>query len=139
MSRFRSLALLLLLTAAAGASPLPASAQFSLFGGSKSPEPAAPAAPPPAAAPPATAPQTATPPLAAVPVTDGSMLISWEVRNRFRLFREERDFREQVEALSGLTVLTSEQTLGRQSEGRGWARNVVNRLCIDLAGRVNAL
>nr|WP_245258372.1 hypothetical protein [Rhodopseudomonas palustris] len=77
------------------------------------------------------------PPVAAIPVTDGSMQIVWEVRNRFRLFREERDFREQAEALRGLTVLASEQALGLQSEGRGWARNVVNRLCIDLTGRVN--
>ncbi|WP_420134694.1 hypothetical protein [Rhodopseudomonas sp.] len=79
----------------------------------------------------------AAPPAAAVPVTDGSMQIVWEVRNRFRLFREERDFREQADALNGLTVLASEQALGLQSEGRGWARNVVNRLCIDLTGRVN--
>ncbi|MFT3941105.1 hypothetical protein [Rhodopseudomonas sp.] len=141
MSRFRSLALLLLLTAAASASSLPASAQIPLFGGSSSPEPAAPAAPPLAAAPapavPVAPPSAAPAAVAAVPVTDGSIQIAWEVRNRFRLFREERDFREQVEALNGLTVLASEQTLGRQSEGRGWARNVVNRLCIDLAGRVN--
>lgn len=65
------------------------------------------------------------------------MQIAWEVRNRFRLFKEERDFREQAEAQSGLSVLAAEQALERQSEGRGWARNVVNRLCIDLAGRVN--
>ncbi|WP_322518118.1 hypothetical protein SR870_11655 [Rhodopseudomonas palustris] len=92
-------------------------------------------APPPAVQPGAA--QPIAPPVAAIPVTDGSMQIVWEVRNRFRLFREERDFREQAEALRGLTVLASEQTLGLQSEGRGWARNVVNRLCIDLTGRVS--
>ncbi|MGY3606207.1 MULTISPECIES: hypothetical protein [unclassified Bradyrhizobium] len=63
--------------------------------------------------------------------------ISWEVRNRFRLFREERDFLLQTEAGRGRSVLAAEQALELQSDGRGWARNTVNRLCIDLAGRVN--
>ncbi|MFB9265801.1 hypothetical protein ACFFWD_22045 [Bradyrhizobium erythrophlei] len=63
--------------------------------------------------------------------------ISWEVRNRFRLFREERDFRLHVESGLGRSVLASEQALELQSDGRGWARNVVNRLCIDVQGRVN--
>ena len=31
----------------------------------------------------------------------------------------------------------AEQALGLQSDGRGWARNVVNRLCIDPSGRVS--
>lgn len=119
---FRPLALVAFLASLA-LLPLPASAQT---------QPA-----PPAAAPPVAAPLAAAPAVAAVPVTDGSMQIVWEVRNRFRLFREERDFREQADALNGLTVLASEQALGLQSEGRGWARNVVNRLCIDLTGRVN--
>ena len=63
--------------------------------------------------------------------------ISWEVRNRFRLFREERDFLLHAETGRGRSVLASEQALAIQSDGRGWARNTVNRLCIDLAGRVN--
>jgi hypothetical protein len=67
----------------------------------------------------------------------GPLQISWEVRNRFRLFREERDFSLHVESSRGRTVLGSEQALGIQSDGRGWARNTVNRLCIDLTGRVN--
>jgi hypothetical protein len=65
------------------------------------------------------------------------MQISWEVRNRFRLFREERDFLLHVESARDRSILASEQGLELQSDGRGWARNVVNRLCIDLAGRVN--
>lgn len=68
--------------------------------------------------------------------TAGAMQISWEVRNRFRLFREERDFLLHVDAQKNRSVLESEQVLGTQSDGRGWARNAVNRLCIDLAGRV---
>ncbi len=67
---------------------------------------------------------------------DGPMQISWEVRNRFRLFREERDFLLHTESSRGRNILGSEQALELQSDGRGWARNTVNRLCIDLAGRV---
>ncbi|QPF82867.1 hypothetical protein IC762_24390 [Bradyrhizobium genosp. L] len=66
-----------------------------------------------------------------------ALQISWEVRNRFRLFREERDFKLHVESGLGRSVLASEQALELQSDGRGWARNVVNRLCIDMLGRVS--
>ncbi len=65
------------------------------------------------------------------------MQISWEVRNRFRLFREERDFQLHADAARNRSILQSEQALELQSDGRGWARNSVNRLCIDLAGRVS--
>ena len=68
---------------------------------------------------------------------DVPMQISWEVRNRFRLFREERDFLLHAESARGRGVLASEQALELQSDGRGWARNMVNRLCIDLQGRIN--
>jgi len=83
--------------------------------------------------------------LAALPVSqaaaqtaaDSGLQISWEVRNRFRLFREERDFLLHTDAGRGRSILSAEQALEMQSDGRGWARNVVNRLCIDLAGRVS--
>jgi hypothetical protein len=68
---------------------------------------------------------------------DNPMQISWEVRNRFRLFREERDFLLHAESAQGRSILASEQALELQSDGRGWARNMVSRLCIDLAGRVS--
>jgi lysophospholipase L1-like esterase len=68
---------------------------------------------------------------------DSPLQLSWEVRNRFRLFREERDFLLQTDAGRGRSVLAAEQALELQSDGRGWARNTVNRLCIDLLGRVN--
>jgi hypothetical protein len=74
---------------------------------------------------------------AAAAAPDAPMQISWEVRNRFRLFREERDFLTHAETLRGGSILGSEQALEVQSDGRGWARNTVNRLCIDLAGRVS--
>ncbi|WP_407180168.1 hypothetical protein [Bradyrhizobium sp. STM 3562] len=70
-------------------------------------------------------------------VTDAPMQISWEVRNRFRLFREERDFQLHAEALRDRSILASEDALELQSDGRGWARNMVNRLCIDQLGRVS--
>jgi hypothetical protein len=76
-------------------------------------------------------------PAAAQGAADTPMQISWEVRNRFRLFREERDFLLHSESARGRSVLASEQALELQSDGRGWARNVVNRLCIDLSGRVS--
>jgi hypothetical protein len=76
-------------------------------------------------------------PAAAQSAADAPMQISWEVRNRFRLFREERDFQLQVEAARTRSILAAEQALELQSDGRGWARNTVNRLCIDLQGRVN--
>ena len=102
---------------------IPALATFSLQNAQAQPAP--PAAPVQIA--PAAVPQS---------VTDGSMQVTWEVRNRFRLFREERDFLLHAESLRAGSVLASEQRLEVQSDGRGWARNMVNRLCIDLAGRV---
>src|SRR5450432_1712534 len=75
-------------------------------------------------------------PAAAQDAPDAPMQISWEVRNRFRLFREERDFLLHAESAKGRSILATEQALELQSDGRGWARNIVNRLCIDLPGRV---
>src|SRR5260370_3733097 len=79
-----------------------------------------------------------TAPAAVQGAPDNPMQISWEVRNRFRLFREERDFLLHAENAQGRSILASEQALELQSDGRGWARNMVSRLCIDLAGRVSA-
>jgi hypothetical protein len=39
------------------------------------------------------------------------MQISWKVTNRFRLFREQRDFQLHVEAMRERSVLASEQWL----------------------------
>jgi hypothetical protein len=74
---------------------------------------------------------------AAQDAPDAPMQISWEVRNRFRLFREERDFLLHTDSARGRSVLAAEQALELQSDGRGWARNEVNRLCIDLSGKVS--
>src|SRR5262245_25311685 len=62
--------------------------------------------------------------------------IAWEVKNRFRLFRDEKDFQRHVAALQGGSVLQAEQTLANATDGRGWARDTVVRLCVDLAGSI---
>jgi hypothetical protein len=89
------------------------------------------------ACPPHRAPAQTSPPNAAAQTpADAPMQITWEVKNRFRLFREDRDFELHADSLRGRNILASEDALEVQSEGRGWARNVVNRLCIDLQGRI---
>jgi lysophospholipase L1-like esterase len=62
--------------------------------------------------------------------------IAWSVINRFRLFRNERDFRRQVEALQGRTVLEAEQALAAATGGHGWARDAVAHLCLDKVGQI---
>ncbi len=59
----------------------------------------------------------------------------WEVKNRFRLFRMESDFRHHAIA-AGETVLAAEQRLAAATGGRGWARTSLNHLCFDAAGRL---
>ena len=61
--------------------------------------------------------------------------IEWEVKNRFRLFRNEADFRRHVEAARSDGVLAAERRLAKESDGRGWARDMLERLCVDRAGR----
>src|SRR6201996_7973780 len=80
--------------------------------------------------------QTSPPEAATQAPPDAPMQITWEVKNRFRLFREQRDFDLHADSLRGRSILASEDALEVQSEGRGWARNMVNRLCIDLQGRI---
>lgn len=81
------------------------------------------------------APATAQTAIDGTATAAADLQIVWQVRNRFRLFREERDFQLHVEALEGRSVLQSEQFLAQMSEGRGWARNTIGRLCVDAAGR----
>ncbi len=61
--------------------------------------------------------------------------IAWEVKNRFRLFRDEADFQRHVAAQTG-SVLAAERYLERESDGRGWARDTVERLCADRSGKL---
>jgi lysophospholipase L1-like esterase len=64
----------------------------------------------------------------------GPLRIEWEAKNRFRLFRNEADFQRHVAAARGEGVLAAERRLARDSDGRGWARDTVERLCVDRAG-----
>jgi lysophospholipase L1-like esterase len=66
----------------------------------------------------------------------GELRIEWEVKNRFRLFRNEADFQRHVAAAQGDGVLAAERRLARESDGRGWARDTVERLCLDRAGKL---
>ncbi len=72
----------------------------------------------------------------AQPAPAGGPRIDWEVKNRFRLFRSEADFQRHVAAYRGDGILAAEQRLARDSDGRGWARDIVERLCVDRAGRL---
>lgn len=62
--------------------------------------------------------------------------IEWEVKNRFRLFKRDEDFQRHVAAQRGDGVLAAERRLERAADGRGWARDQVERLCIDQSGRI---
>jgi lysophospholipase L1-like esterase len=66
----------------------------------------------------------------------GVLRIEWEVKNRFRLFRNEADFQRHVAAAQGDGILAAERRLARESDGRGWARDTVERLCVDRAGKL---
>jgi hypothetical protein len=66
----------------------------------------------------------------------GNFHIVWEVKNRFRLFRKDADFKRQEAASRGDGILAAEQRLERASGGLGWARDVVGNLCLDPYGNL---
>ncbi len=74
-------------------------------------------------------------PAAAQPA-DGELAIAWEVTNRFRLFRNEADFQRHVAARIGDGVLAAEQRLAQATDGRGWAKDALDHLCVNAAGRL---
>jgi hypothetical protein len=75
-------------------------------------------------------------PPAEAPAASGDLQIVWEVKNRFRLFRNEADFRKHVAADTGNGVLAAERKLALATDGRGWARDALAQLCVDQAGRL---
>jgi hypothetical protein len=106
---------------------------------------------PPADIPGAAAPVTPAPPpppaITAAPVApivrttpeaaSDAPRIEWEVKNRFRLFRSERDFQRHAAAYRADGVLAAEHRLERDTGGRGWARTMVGSLCVDAAGNLS--
>jgi hypothetical protein len=64
----------------------------------------------------------------------GPLQISWEVRNRFRLFREERDFMLHVESGRGRSVLaTSRRWQSRATAAAGRATPLTGSVSISPA------
>src|ERR1700736_5812467 len=95
----------------------------------------------PGTAPETAAPQTAPaaplpPAVQATPPASDARRIEWEVKNRFRLFRSERDFQRHAAACRADGVLAAEDRLERDTGGRGWARTIVGSLCVDAAGNL---
>ena len=70
------------------------------------------------------------------PAVPGSFHIVWEVKNRFRLFRNEADFLRMAAASRGDGILAAEQRLERDSGGLGWAKDIVANLCLDASGNL---
>jgi hypothetical protein len=66
----------------------------------------------------------------------GNFHIVWEVKNRFRLFRNEADFLHQVAASRNDGTLAAERRLEQASGGLGWAKDVVGNLCVDDYGNL---
>jgi tripartite-type tricarboxylate transporter receptor subunit TctC len=63
----------------------------------------------------------------ALPAANAPVRISWEVKNRFRLFREEKDFLLHADAMRRHSNLESEREVARLSERGGWERNLLDR------------
>jgi hypothetical protein len=70
------------------------------------------------------------------PAGVGNFRIAWEVKNRFRLFRRETDFLRMAAASRGDGVLAAERRLARDSDGLGWAKDIVAELCLDNSGNL---
>lgn len=115
--------------------PQPQSAPVQAVPPQAAPAQTAPAQSEPTAPPADTADLPVPPAPPAIEPADG-VAIDWEVANRFRLFRSENDFLRHVEAARGRTIIETEQALEMATDGRGWARDVVERLCVDAVGRI---
>ncbi len=66
----------------------------------------------------------------------GDFHIAWEAKNRFRLFRNEADFLRMVAASRGDGVLAAERRLEHDTDGYGWAKDIVDNLCLDNYGEL---
>jgi lysophospholipase L1-like esterase len=66
----------------------------------------------------------------------GNFHIDWHVQNRFRLFRNDADFQRLAKASHGDGVLAQEKRLERETDGEGWAKDIVGHLCVDAYGNL---
>ena len=66
------------------------------------------------------------------PATD--IAIKWEVKSRFRLFKNEDDFEYMVRFHGHDGVLADETVLAGETRGIGWASRFVTHLCVTSAG-----
>jgi hypothetical protein len=64
----------------------------------------------------------------------GDFHIQWEVKNRFRLFKNEADFQRIAAENRGDGILAQEERLENDTGGMGWAKDVVGNLCLDAYG-----
>ena len=64
----------------------------------------------------------------------GDFHIQWEVKNRFRLFKNEADFQRIAAQNRGDGILAQEERLENDTGGMGWAKDVVGNLCLDAYG-----
>src|ERR1700733_5168648 len=64
----------------------------------------------------------------------GDFRIQWEVKNRFRLFKNEADFQRVAAENRGDGILAQEERLENDTGGMGWAKDVVGNLCLDAYG-----
>src|ERR1700679_4058214 len=64
----------------------------------------------------------------------GNFHVTWEVKNRFRLFRNEADFLRMAAANRNDGILAAERRLDRSTDGLGWAKDIVPNLCVDNFG-----
>jgi hypothetical protein len=64
------------------------------------------------------------------------MQIDWEVKNRFRLFRRDADFQRHIVANRAGSQLAAERLLSQATDGRGWAKDIIEHLCVDVAGNL---
>lgn len=68
--------------------------------------------------------------------TSTTVSIKWEVKSRFRLFRNEDDFNYMVKNHGHNGVLADETALAKETNGNGWAQRIVSQLCLDGDGQL---
>jgi lysophospholipase L1-like esterase len=68
-----------------------------------------------------------------------SVSVTWEVKNRFRLFKDEADFQYMARFHGAGDVQAAEIALAADTKGNGWARRVINHLCVDDTGQLQEI